>query len=314
MGAFGEKRMLNNPDTGVIDSNFGRITGARSRTDGPKIDLLRQAPGYRKRLPAVMTRRELLLKPAGCLLLRSALLSSELQNRSFPLSGIEGSLTPADAFLVRDHFREPELSLDSWKLRVEGRVARKLELSLADLIESSTKTLEAALECAGNGAGGSAVSNAFWEGVPLADLLHEAGAAPEALSVLLEGADSGRLLEDSQELLYCQLVPMAKCMRPESLVAFKMNGRFLLRKNGFPARAVFPGWYAMDSVKWLVRLVVLGPEDEPSGFVASGMNKLYNRIRETPPGGAEVTRLSEIRVKSAIAWPPDDSKLPAAPR
>ena len=42
-------------------------------------------------------------------------------------------------------------------------------------------------------------------------------------------------------------------------MAFKLNDRFLPRKNGFPARALFPGWYAMDSVKWLQRVVVLGP-------------------------------------------------------
>jgi len=54
---------------------------------------------------------------------------------------------------------------------VEGRVAHELELSMADLLESSTKKLEAVLECAGNGAGGSAVSNAVWERRALPDVL-----------------------------------------------------------------------------------------------------------------------------------------------
>jgi DMSO/TMAO reductase YedYZ molybdopterin-dependent catalytic subunit len=259
-----------------------------------------------------MTRRDLLFMPGACSLLRQALASSEPQNLSFPLADLTGTTTPADQFFVREHFAEPELLLKTWRLRVEGRVARPLELSLADLIESPTRKLEAIIECAGNAAGGSAVSNAVWEGVPISHLLREAGAAADAVSVLLEGADSGRLMPESPRAAYCQVASIAKCAQPESLVAFQLNDRFLPPRNGFPARALLPGWYAMDSVKWLTRLVVLGPNDEPSDFLSSGMNKVYNRIQETSPGKREVTRLTDILVKSAIAWPGDASKLPAA--
>ena len=105
---------------------------------------------------------------------------------------------------------------------------------------------------------------------------------------------------------------MAKCTRPESLVAFKLNGSFLPRGNGFPARALFPGWYAMDSVKWLRRIIVLGPGDAPSGFEASGMNKVYNRIVKPAGGEPKIDRLTGILIKSAIAWPADNTKLPAS--
>jgi DMSO/TMAO reductase YedYZ molybdopterin-dependent catalytic subunit len=258
-----------------------------------------------------MTRRELILLPGACSLLRQALAATEPQNLSFSLQSIDGAITPPDLFFVREHFSEPELSLGSWKLKVEGRVAHPLELSLADIIESPTRKLEAVLECAGNSAGGSAASNAIWEGVPLAHLLHEAGVAPEAANVVLAGADTGRLMPDSPNLPYCRVVPIKKCMRPESMVAFKLNDRFLPGKNGFPARALFPGWYAMDSVKWLQRIIVLGPEDRAADFQSSGMNKVYNRIVETSAGNRNVTRLTELQVKSAIAWPTDNIKLPA---
>jgi len=259
-----------------------------------------------------MTRREFVLLPGACSLMAQALASSEPQNLSFPLGNIQGATTPTDLFFVREHFSEPELSLSAWKLKVEGRVKRPLELTLADIIESPTRKQEAVLECAGNAAGGSAASNAVWEGVPLAHLLHEAGAATEATTVVLEGADSGRLMPESPDLPYCQIVPIEKCMRSESMVAFKLNQQFLARKNGFPARALFPGWYAMDSVKWLQRIIVLGPADDAPGFQQSGMHKVYNRILEVSPDNRKVTRLSEIQVKSAIAWPTNDMKLPAA--
>jgi len=237
--------------------------------------------------------------------------SSEPQNLSFPLESIAGSVTPPDLFFVRDHFREPDLSVSAWRLKIEGRVAKPLELKLADVLESPTKELEAVLECAGNPTIGSAASNAIWEGVPLSALLDQAGAAHDAVAVLFEGADSGRLLEGSPELPYCQIVPMEKCVRPESLLAFKMNGRLLPRRSGFPARALFAGWYGMDSVKWLQRLVVLGPSDQVPNFQLSGMNKLYNRmVKAAANDEMKITRLTEIQVRSAIAWPADNTRLP----
>jgi DMSO/TMAO reductase YedYZ molybdopterin-dependent catalytic subunit len=257
-----------------------------------------------------MTRRELLLLPAACSLVGQPAPTSEPQNRSFALESIPGSLTPPDLFFVRDHFREPELSLATWRLKIEGHVAKPLDLNLSDILESPSKEVEALLECAGNPAG-SAASNAMWEGVPLAALLDQAGAAGDAVAVLLEGADSGQIMQDSPQLPYCQIVPVEKCLRPESLVAFKLNGRFLPRRNGFPARALFPGWYGMDSVKWLQRVVVLGPSDQAPNFQLSGMNKLYNRMVKNPAGELQITRLTEIQVRSAIAWPVANARLPA---
>ncbi len=160
---------------------------------------------------------------------------------------------------------------------------------MSDILETPTQRMEAVLECAGNPTIGSAASNGVWEGVPLAYILDQAGAAREAVAVLLEGADSGRLLQDSPEIPYCQIVPAEKC---------------------FPARALFPGWYGMDSVKWLQRVVVLGPSDLAPNFQLSGMNKLYNRMIKIPASELKITRLTEMQVRSVIAWPPDNTRLP----
>jgi len=47
-------------------------------------------------------------------------------------------------------------------------------------------------------------------------------------------------------------------MDPSTLLAYEMNGEPLPEDHGFPLRAVVPGWYGMDSVKWLTRIEVLG--------------------------------------------------------
>jgi DMSO/TMAO reductase YedYZ molybdopterin-dependent catalytic subunit len=263
------------------------------------------------RSPHSMTRRELLLLSAAGSLPGEVPSTYERQNFTFSLESVNGRITPPDRFFARDHFREPDLSLSAWRLKIEGRVARPLDLTLSDILESPTKQIEALLECAGGPADGTAAGNAVWEGVPLAQLLEQAGAARDARMVMLEGADSGRLVQNSPELPYCQVVSLEKCLQPESLLAFRQNGQFLSRRGGFPVRALFPGWYGMDSVKWLRRMVVIGPEDAAPDFESSGMNKLYNRLEKLPNGNVNVTRLSEVLVKSAIAWPPDHTKLPA---
>src|SRR5215471_3000878 len=147
----------------------------------------------------------------------------------------------------------------------------------------------------------------LWEGVSLAHILDQSGAARDAVVVLLEGADSGRLLQDSPEMPYCQIVPAEKCLCPESLLAFKLNDRFLPRRNSFSARALFPGWYGMDSVDWLQPSRA---RDVVPNFHLSSMNKVYNRVVKTPAGELKITRLTEIQVRSVIAWPADNARLP----
>ena len=257
-----------------------------------------------------MTRRQLLLLSGAGTLLTPALKASEPQNLSYPLREIQGSLTPPEFFFVRDHFNEPQLSLETWQLRIEGRVARPYTLSFSDLLELPAKKVEAVLECSGNAANGAAASNGVWEGVPISYLLEPAGIDREAAFLAFEGADAGRLLQDSAPLAYAQLVPLEKCLDASSLVAFKMNDLFLPRRNGFPARAVFPGWYAMDSVKWLQRIEVLGASDRQTAFYQSGMDHVYNRVVRTD-AGQQITRLSSLQVKSVVAWPSDKMNLPA---
>ena len=152
-----------------------------------------------------MTRRELLALPAVSPLLRRAWARpvAEAQNISYSAAGgIEGSVTPPDLFFVRDHFHEPEVSLSAWKLKIEGRVESPLELSLADILESPTKKIEAVLECAGNAAGGPAASNGHVGRRAAGPSVAAGRGRARRRQVMLEGADSGRLMPDSPNLPY----------------------------------------------------------------------------------------------------------------
>jgi DMSO/TMAO reductase YedYZ molybdopterin-dependent catalytic subunit len=257
-----------------------------------------------------VTRRDLLSLAALGLFGEHALRSSELQNLSYPLRMIEGTATAPNLLFVRDHFSEPEISVDTWKLRIDGRVERPYEIGFADLVEMPSTKTEAVLECAGNAPNGSAVSNGVWEGVPISSFLEAARPASDVAYALLEGADSGRLLQDGGPLPYSQVVPIIKCRESSTLIAFKYNELTLPKRNGFPARALFPGCYGMNSVKWLRRITLLGAGEQDTVFSRSGMNRLYNR--ETRQNrGSQIARVSSVQVKSVIAWPTDGLKLPA---
>ena len=232
------------------------------------------------------------------------------QNISYPLDTVKGVSTTSDLLFVRDHFKEPTVPLESWTLRVEGAVHKPYEVGFSDLVELPSRKLDAVLECAGNIANGSAVSCGTWEGVPLATLLASAQPDADAAFVLLEGADSGQLFEDRPSLPYAQLVPLAKCLDGQSLVAYKYNDLALPKRNGFPARALLPGWYGMNSVKWLMSIRLLHESDDETVFHRSGISRLYNRVTQTN-GADRVTRLSEIELKSVLAWPTNRLKLPS---
>jgi DMSO/TMAO reductase YedYZ molybdopterin-dependent catalytic subunit len=98
---------------------------------------------------------------------------------------------------------------------------------------------------------------------------------------------------------------LKKALDPDTLLALYMNGEVLPARHGFPARLIAPGWYGMDSVKWLVSLrVIAGPFD---GFYAASR---YREMRG--PDGFDVGRLvREILVKALIARPEPADRIRA---
>lgn len=228
------------------------------------------------------------------------------------LSSNKETITPVDQFFLRNHHEEPRLTLGSWKLSLEGKVARPLQLTFSDLLEAPTTKLEAVLECAGNGATtGVLVACGYWEGAVLSYFLKQATPDASADRLMLVGSDQGRLLEGTPSYPYARIVPLHQGLSPEAMIAFRLNGQFLPRRHGFPARALLPGMYAMNSVKWLERIVVLGPQDWPEAFYASGMDLLYLRTFNEPPASNGTNRVSDVLVKSQVISPAPGARLAA---
>ena len=232
--------------------------------------------------------------------------------RESPLMAYDSWITPTALFYIRSHFSSiPKLDASTWSLTVDGEVEQPLRLSYKEITKLPTKSLASTLECAGNSRsamtppaegipfGHGAVSTAEWTGVSLAAILERAGIRDTAREVVLEGADYGEEEEDDVpiELGYVRGLPLEKALDPDTLLAHRMNGEVLSTEHGGPLRAIVPGWYAMASVKWLVRIRVL---DHPfDGF----FQKLRYILTEE---GGDITSsppLTALRVKSLIVQP-----------
>jgi sulfite oxidase len=222
-------------------------------------------------------------------------------------------LTPVERFYIRNHFDlptgDPAAWADSWRLGVTGLVSKPLSLSVADLQAMKQTTVEAVLQCAGNGRGLfrprvpgvqwriGAMGNAEWTGVRFADILARAGATKDARHVQLQGMERPTLEKTPP---FVRGIPIAKALHPDTLVALRMNGAPLSPHHGFPARLVVPGWVGDDWVKWLTTVEVR--VDEPKGF----FYETGYRFPEPPgaPGEAvppeRMKPMSTLFVKSLI--------------
>jgi DMSO/TMAO reductase YedYZ molybdopterin-dependent catalytic subunit len=255
-------------------------------------------------------------KSSGKLIVRQ----KDPANLEMPFASLKGFVTPNDLFYVRNHFAVPRLDPREWRLELAGEVERPLRLSYDDLRKLPSATQITLLECAGNGRsflepkakgvqwGTGAVGNAEWTGVPLSAVLEKAGVKKSAVEVILEGADKGTVADEPKspgEIHFARSLPLDKALRPDVLLAYRMNGEPLPAEHGFPLRAVVPGWYGMASIKWLTRIVVVA---EPFHGYYQSLHYTYFQRRHGLPSVAPITT---IEVKSHIARPAAEEKVPA---
>jgi DMSO/TMAO reductase YedYZ molybdopterin-dependent catalytic subunit len=235
-----------------------------------------------------------------------------------PLEKLDGFITPTKSFYVRSHFPVPKIDKNKWRLRVEGEVAKPFEIDFNELAKLESNKIPVTLECAGNnrsflepkvkgvqwGLGG--VGNAEWTGVPLSILLDRAGIKPSATEIILEGADRGKLEDPKSprgELNFARSIPLEKAR--DVVLAYKMNDVDLPPENGFPVRAIVPGWYAVASIKWLQRIIVT---DKPfNGYYQTLDYAFWKREGAL----AELVPLREMQTKVEIVKPSEGETVPA---
>jgi DMSO/TMAO reductase YedYZ molybdopterin-dependent catalytic subunit len=230
--------------------------------------------------------------------------NAELEGKDIERSAMQALITPNQRFFIRNHFKTPVMRADDWKLSFTGRVHSSLEIGYQEVLKLQKRSITVTVECAGNGAGGGAVSTATWTGVPLRELLNQTGIQPGVRFIRLAGCDQGTAETAGEQIRFARSIPIDKALHPDTILAFEMNRAPLPDQHGFPLRAIVPGWYGMDSVKWLVSIEALDHQD-----LSHFMTERYVATRLLAVG-TERRHLSRMRVKSLITSPREGEHLP----
>jgi DMSO/TMAO reductase YedYZ molybdopterin-dependent catalytic subunit len=247
-----------------------------------------------------------------------------------PRSYFQTAFTPNHAFYVRWHLEgiPNVVDLKSWRLHVEGNVAKPIAYSLSDLIRKfPAESIAAVNQCSGNSRsrlqprvsggqwGNGAMGNARWTGVRLRELLQAAAPKTGSLQIQFRGLESGGGPEGYGSHFFLKSFDLANPVLDECIVAYSMNGEPLPMLNGFPVRLVVPGYFATYWMKCLTWIRVLDKTDDNFW-----MKNAY-RIPDTPRGNTtpddvkagivKMIPVNRMPVRSFLISPDGDAKIPA---
>lgn len=234
-----------------------------------------------------------------------------------PLHELDGIITPSGLCFERHHGGIAEIDPANHRLMIHGLVDKPLVFTMEDIRRMPRQNHVHFLECAANSGmewrgaqlngcqfTHGMVHNVMYTGVPLKLLLAEAGLKPTAKWLMLEGADSSGMNRS---------LPVEKAL-DDVLIAFAMNGEALRPEQGYPLRAVVPGWEGNIWVKWLRRIEAgdkpWQAREETSKYtdlLADGRSRRFTFIMDaksvvTNPSPQAPLKHKGRNVLSGLAW------------
>jgi len=232
--------------------------------------------------------------------------------RTFDIRTIDGLIVPKDKFFVTQHFNQPQIDANTYRLKLSGMVNKPLELSLADLKKMRSTDMILGYECSGNSprAFQALSSCGRFTGVPLRDVLNQAGVGSKAREVVFLGTDRGegdvvfRQQTFKLNQQFGRSITLENAQKPEPLLAWALNGEPLTVPQGAPLRVMMPGWYGVANVKWLSEIHL--QEDR---YVGNYQTRWYRSVVGVGGTGEDAdlgtqwmeTEITKIHLKSAIA-------------
>jgi DMSO/TMAO reductase YedYZ molybdopterin-dependent catalytic subunit len=214
--------------------------------------------------------------------------------------GISSFVTPnKDFYRVDTALRVPDVPIDGYTLRIHGMVDKELSLSFEDLLSRPMIEKRITLTCVSNPVGGKYVGNATWIGIPVRDLLEEAG--------VKDGADAVKSTSADDMTIGTPLQALNDPMR-DAIIAVGMNGEPLPLAHGFPVRMVVPGLYGyVSATKWLVDLEVTRFSDFKAYWSTRGYSvkaPIKTSARIDVPRSFEQLKAGKVPV-AGVAWSQD---------
>ncbi len=199
-----------------------------------------------------------------------------------PVQFLSPEITSNEQFyqVSKNLFSDPTVNGNTWHLTVDGQVNNPFTLNYQELLALPMKQQYESLMCISNNVGGQYMSNALWEGIPLADLLQRAGVKTGATKIVFHAADD-----------YTDSIHLTKALEPSTLLATRMNGNALPQEHGFPVRMLVPGIYGMKHCKWLTRIEVVNYNYQgywqQRGWSDAALVRMTSRI-DTPLTGSSI--------------------------
>ncbi|GLZ38218.1 molybdopterin-dependent oxidoreductase [Actinokineospora sp. NBRC 105648] len=142
----------------------------------------------------------------------------------------------------------PRVRAEDWHLKIHGMVDNELSLDFGDIRGRKLVEKTITMTCVSNEVGGPYIGTSNFIGVPIRELLMEAGVRPGAdqlFSTSVDGWNTGTPLDALMD------------EKRGALLAIGMNGEALPVEHGFPARMVVPGLYGyVSATKWVVDMEV----------------------------------------------------------
>jgi DMSO/TMAO reductase YedYZ molybdopterin-dependent catalytic subunit len=181
--------------------------------------------------------------------------------------------------------------------------------SLQEIYSLPSKTIKVVLECSGDKRklfkptvfgehwGKGAISQGIWKGVSLGSLLQYTGLLNTAKELVFVGYDNGERPDSNHLTNFSRSLPIEKALDPDTIIAYEYNNHPIPFKHGFPLRLIVPGWYAMASVKWIKKIIVI--EKEFKGPFQA-VDYVYYPNKDNDGGKVPVTT---INVNSTIQYP-----------
>lgn len=134
----------------------------------------------------------------------------------------------------------PDLSLDEWRLIVDGEVENSLDLAWSDFLELDQATSVSDFHCVETWS----VENQKWEGVRLSTVIQIVEPSSKAKYALFESYDG-----------YTTSLPVKELKGEDILLAHRLNDESLPQSLGGPMRLVVPHKYAYKSPMWLHKII-----------------------------------------------------------
>ena len=211
------------------------------------------------------------------------------------VDGVSELITPNETFYRIDTALSiPNVDIDSWEVSFTGLVDSPFSLTYDELVSLPMVERYITICCVSNSVGGELIGNAKWLGVPLKDLVEQAGVQPEGTQLIGRSVDR-----------FTVGFPTAAVFDGrEALLAIGMNGEPLPVRHGFPARLVVSGLYGyVSATKWLSEVEFARWEDFdaywiPRGWAKEAPIKTQSRIDTPRPGTVE----AGTQAIAGVAW------------